>query len=116
MQIPGTYACDLCGHPIAHESRMIRINVPLTDEMKAQIRAFLEAHPPSPPNIAGVLLLPIVPTAFMVPDTWTLETCGCVLGFLPMLPEVVAKDVRRLYEQRAARKKGAEPIHKLEDL
>jgi hypothetical protein len=115
MRIPGRIECDLCGQPIESEARMIRINVPLTEQIKNSIRQYLEKHPPSPPNIGGVLLMPILPTAFMVPDNWTLETCGCVIGLLPMLPEVVAKDVLRTYEQRAERKEP-KPLSGWEDL
>ena len=60
-------------------------------------------------------ILGIMPASSLVPGSWRLEACGCVLSFLPMLPELVAKDVERHLRDRQAGK-DSNLIDSLEDL
>ena len=111
MRIPGQIKCDLCGSTIEHESRSVRISLPLTEDLRKQIIASVERSPMP----AGILN--IFPIEARVPREWTLEACGCVVRLLPMLAEVVAADVQRSIEAHSrARGVTLGPVTSLEEL
>jgi hypothetical protein len=110
MRVPGVLHCDLCGEVIADETRLIKITVPLTADLRQRILAHLEQL--RPPILGAVLAIFPIP----IPTHWTLETCGCVIGILPMLAERVADAVRHSIAIREAAMDPAAPIARLEDL
>lgn len=114
MRIPGTIKCDLCGEAIEHESRAVKINVPLPAELRAQIAEQVRKNPPA---ILGNVLNLSIPIERIVPDSWTLEACGCVIGILPMLPEKVAEDVAHTLALNERRRQAQlAQVSRLEDL
>lgn len=108
MREPGKILCDICGAEIRNLNRAIQIAVPLTDELRKPIIESIERAMPK----GGLMIVPI---DHLVPRKWTLEACGCVLGLLPQLPELVAADVRRHLEKRHEAEAEA-TVGSLEDL
>lgn len=109
MRQPEKITCDLCGAVIAHESRIVRIDVPMTADLRKEVVEHVTRSMPK-----GVLQ--VVPVDRIVPDRWPLECCGCVLALLPMLGEKVAEDVRRHLTQSAGASGRPQPVERFEDL
>lgn len=108
MRIPEKLLCDICGGEIKNHNHAIKISIPMTEELRQPIVDALEKS--TPPGF-----LRIVPVSHTVAHHWTLETCGCVLSMLPMLAELVAKDIQRTLQAREKQAAGA-TVTSMEDL
>jgi hypothetical protein len=83
----------------------------MTEDLVARVQAEM-ATPPRQPGAFLHLLHSLMPSSH-----WEIDVCGCLLGLVPMLPEVVARDVQRvLKEKEELRAAAAAPLHRLEDL
>lgn len=111
MRIPGKVVCDLCGGDIGSPEKAVTIQVPLAEPLRDEIEACIRRAMGKP----GGTILGLMPLRSMIPKRWTMECCGCVLGFLTMLPDAVAKDVRLAIEAKE-RGEQRDPVRSLEDL
>lgn len=114
MRFPGTIKCNLCGEEIAHEKRVIKLTVPITEALRQEIVTTLRKDPP---QIHGKVLDLPVPLEHLVAPEWTLELCGCVIGIIPQLPGIIATDIRhsiKLRERQAELAKAT--IERIDDL
>lgn len=110
---PGTIYCDLCGAVVADERRLIKILVPLTEEMRTTIyEQFIKPKLAEAGPFGAVLKLS---GAVTIPDHWPLEACGCILGLVPMLPDLVTRDVGAEIRKKQARA-DASPLKAWSDL
>lgn len=114
MRFPGTIKCNLCGSEIAHEKRVIKLTVPITEALRKEIVATLRKEPP---QIHGKVLDLPVPLEHLVSPEWTLELCGCVIGIIPQLSEAIAADIRHSIKLRERSAELAKtPIERIDDL
>jgi hypothetical protein len=111
MRTPGVLTCDLCGAVIKDEQRRIHLHVPLTADLLERVFAELAA----PPVASGAVMA--ITTMRRPPSHWEVDVCGCILGLLPMLPDIVTREVtRELANQQEHRAAALEPLRRLDDL
>jgi hypothetical protein len=110
MRTPGVLTCDVCGAAIKVEAQRIRLYVPLTADLRARVLAELPALPIQMGAVLGL-------QTQQMPSHWEVDVCGCIVGLLPMLPDILAREVAREIAKHSARQSAAlEPLHRLDDL
>lgn len=116
VQHPGKLTCDLCESVIEHPDRAIGLTIPLTADLRDQLRAVLERR--NKATLATSVFGGLVDYDRMIQRKWTLTVCGCLLGFVPSIAEYLERDVERhlrLFQEQHDRER-LPPIGALEDL